>query len=38
MESKDDISSICFKLIKENGNLVFFNGQSLTVRLSIKEI
>ena len=26
MESNDTISSICFKLKKENGNLVSFNG------------
>ena len=38
MESKDFISSICFKIKKENGNLVSFNGQSKTFRLSIKEI
>ena len=38
MESKDIISSICFKLKIENGNLVSFNGQSVTFRLSIKEI
>ena len=38
MESKDIISSICFKLKNENGNLVSINGQSLTFRLSIKEI
>ena len=38
MESKDIISSICFKLKNENGNLVSFNGQSLTFRLSNKEI
>ena len=38
MESKDIISSICFKLKYENGNLVSFNGQSVTFRLSIKEI
>ena len=38
MESKDIISTICFKLKNENGNLVSFNGQSLTFRLSIKEI
>ena len=38
MESKDIISSICLKLKNENGNLVSFNGQSLTFRLSIKEI
>ena len=38
MESKDNISSICFNLANENGNLVSFNGQSITFRLSIKKI
>ena len=38
MESKGNISSINFRLKNENGNLVSFNGQSLTFRLSIKEI
>ena len=38
MESKDIISTTCFKLKNENGNLVSFNGQSITFRLSIKEI
>ena len=38
MESKDIISSICFKLKNENRNLVSFNGQSITFRLSIKEL
>ena len=38
MESKDFISSICFKLKNENGKLVSFNGQSITFRLSIEEI
>ena len=38
MESKDIISSICFKLKKENNQIVSFNGQSITFRLSIKEI
>ena len=38
MQSRDIISNICFKLKNENGNLVSFNGQSLTFRLSIKEI
>ena len=37
-ETKDIISSFCFKLKNENGNLVSFNGQSITFRLSIKEI
>ena len=38
MQSKDIISSICFKLKNENNELVSFNGQSITFRLSIKEI
>ena len=38
MESKDVISSICFKLKNENNELVSFNGQTNTFRLSIKEI
>ena len=38
MESKVIISSICFKLKNENGNLVSFIGQWLTFRLSIMEI
>ena len=38
MENKDIISSICFKLKNENNRLVSFNGQSVTFRLSIKEI
>ena len=33
MESKDIISSSCFKLRNDNGNLVSFNGQSVTFRL-----
>ena len=37
MQSKDIISSICFKLKNENNQLVSFNGQSITFRLSIKE-
>ena len=37
MESKDIISSICFKLKNENNQLVSSNGQSVTLRLSIKE-
>ena len=35
MESKD---VICFKLKNENNQIVSFNGQSITFRLSIKEI
>ena len=38
MESKDIISSISFKLKNEDGDLVSFNGQSITFRLSIEEI
>ena len=38
MESKDIVSSICFKLKNENNQIVSFNGQSITFRLSIKEI
>ena len=37
MESKKINSSICFNLKTENGNLVSFNGQSITFRLSITE-
>ena len=38
MESKDIISSICFKLKNDNDQIVSFNGQSITFRLSIEEI
>ena len=38
MESKDIISSICFKLKNENDQIVSFNSQSITFRLSIKEV
>ena len=38
MKSKDVISSINFRLKIENGRLVSFNGQSITFRLSIKDI
>ena len=38
MENKDIISSISFKLKNENNQIVSFNGQSITFRLSIKEI
>ena len=38
MESKDVISSISFKLKNEINELVSFNGQSISFRLSIKEI
>ena len=38
MESKDIISSVSFKLKNEDGCLVSFNGQSLSFRLTIKEI
>ena len=38
MDNKDVISSVCFILKNENGNLVSFNGQSITFRLSIEKI
>ena len=38
MESKDVISSNCFNLKNENNQIVSFNCQSITFRLSIKEI
>ena len=38
MESKDIISSICFKLKNESNQSVSFNRQSITFRLPIKEI
>ena len=38
LEPKDGISSTCFKLKNQNGELVSFNGESVTFRLSIKEI
>ena len=38
MQPKDIISSICFKLKNENNQIVSFNGQSISFRLSIKEI
>ena len=38
LESKDFISSINLKLKNENSQLVSFNGQSVTFRLSIKEV
>ena len=38
MQSEDIISSICFELENENKSLVSFNGQSVTFRLSIKEV
>ena len=37
MQSKDIISRICLKLKSENNELVSFNGQSISFRLSIKE-
>ena len=38
MQNEDFISSINLKLKNENGELVSFNGQSVTFRLSIKEL
>ena len=37
MESNDIIPSICFKLKNENNQMVSFNGQIITFRLSINE-
>ena len=38
MDTKDFISSNNFKFKNENGNLVSFNGQSITFRLSMTEV
>ena len=38
MESEENSSSISFKLKTESNHIVFCNGQSITFRLSIKEI
>ena len=38
MDTKDFISSNIFKLKNEKGNLVSFNGQSITFRLSIRGV
>ena len=38
MGSKDIISSNCFKLKNQNNELVSFNGQDISFRLSMKEI
>ena len=38
METKDVISSTCFNLKYENNELVSFKGQSISFRLSIKDI
>ena len=38
MESKDVISCVSFKLKIQNNKIVSFNGQSISLRLSIKEI
>ena len=38
LKTTDFISSINFKLKNENNELVSFNGQSVTFRLSIKEV
>ena len=37
LESKDFISSICFQFKNENNELVSFNGQCITFRLSKKK-
>ena len=38
METKDFISSVNLKLKNKNGNLVSFNGRSVTFRLTVNEI
>ena len=38
METKDYISSICFNIKNENNEFFSFNGQSISFRLSIREI
>ena len=38
MHSKDNISTICFKLKNENKQIVSFDGLSITFRLSIIEL
>ena len=38
MHSKDNISSICFKLKNQKNQMVSVNGQSITLRLSIKKM
>ena len=38
MGSKDFVSSVSFKLKIENNDFVSFNGQSITFRLSGKEV
>ena len=38
LNTKDFISSINFKIKKEHDELVSFNGQSITFRISIKEV
>ena len=38
MESKDFISNITFIVKNENGNLVFFDGQPIISRLSVKKV
>ena len=38
METKDVVSSISLNLKNEDNELVSFNGQSVTFRLSINEI
>ena len=38
MESKNIISNISFELKNENNQIISFNGQTITFRLSIREI
>ena len=37
MDTKDFVSSISFNLKNENNEIVPFNGQSITFRLTIKQ-
>ena len=38
MNTKDFISSLNFKMKNEHDELVSFNGQTITFRISIKEV
>ena len=38
MQSKDVVLSFCFKFKNENNQLVSFNGQNITFRLSLEEV
>ena len=38
LKNEDFVSSVSFELRSENNEIVSFNGQSITFRLSIKEV